>query len=158
MFRFPQKSNKLNEWLAACNFSEDVNIINKLVCSDHFEKKFLAKKKLYSNAVPTLNLPIDNNPYNFFDESVNTIDVNMENKETNHLTREETLNEPLDCIGLNDISLIRTKHDFDRDSNEEVCKRCLKNIRNVAYYRSKLKRSNELVIALEKKKIIVETT
>lgn len=56
-FKFPADYRR-DDWLSACNVPDESPTM--LVCSEHFESKFLGKKFLKKNAIPTIKLSIPN--------------------------------------------------------------------------------------------------
>ncbi|KRF85665.1 oocyte zinc finger protein XlCOF28 [Drosophila virilis] len=57
LFKFPSNDALRREWIASCGLPQDIDTRNAYLCDLHFEKFCFFKKKIRSEAVPTLHLP-----------------------------------------------------------------------------------------------------
>ena len=64
-FKFPLKNqDRMDIWINACFLKKTPTIKNAYICANHFDKKYIGRKYLKKNAVPTLflNCNLGQNP------------------------------------------------------------------------------------------------
>lgn len=56
LFSFPSNDLYYNKWAKNCHLDGNVNRKSTFICDRHFKSKYLGKKRLKGDAVPTLHL------------------------------------------------------------------------------------------------------
>ncbi|XP_064540526.1 zinc finger protein 665-like [Drosophila montana] len=108
LFKFPSNDALRREWIASCGLPQDIDTRNAYLCDIHFEKFCFHKKKIRSEAVPTLHLP---------DPSLMPIDIPK---------APDNMDETPFCREDNAIAKIPICRSFvDTTPAVEVCRACM---------------------------------
>ena len=162
MFRFPGNIKLKNTWMEICGINKDANTSNLYLCSNHFDQKYLGIRKLFANAIPTINLvnascgiplntnksAIDSNLNEFeFNEfsDVSSVIIPKRSYEgpnsKNRVVYEDLTFEELDTLTFSP----RKRH---LSISSMACGDCVKKQQNVQYFKERTKFFSDKCLAL----------